>query len=300
MSRVTEIRYVGYGVPDLEAERAFYAEKWGLKQVAERDGLLYFATEGHDELFVVRLRQSDTKRIDVVAFAAETRSDVDALHDKVAAAGCRIIFAPKELDGFGGGYGFRFFSPDGLTFEISSDVARGPSREMQRWDAVPQKISHIVFHSPDHKAATQFFIDVLGFRLSDWLGDFMSFLRCNEWHHRIAFLPGPPCLNHVAYDMLGVDDMMRGIHNLKLKDVDIAWGPGRHTAGNNTFSYFVTPNGFAVEYTSELEQVDDATWQPTVHTPAPLVMDQWGVGTGGPQTMPHATPDAGLFQAVEA
>ena len=30
MSRVTEIRYVGYGVPDLEAERAFYRDKWGL------------------------------------------------------------------------------------------------------------------------------------------------------------------------------------------------------------------------------------------------------------------------------
>ena len=300
MSRVTEIRYVGYGVPNLEAERAFYAGKWGLKQVEERDGLVYFATEGHDELFVVRLRQSDTKRIDVVALAADTRGDVDALHDKVVAAGCRIIFAPMQLEGFGGGYGFRFFNPDGLTFEISSDVARGPSRAMQRWDAVPQKISHIVFHSPDHKAATQFFIDVLGFRLSDWLGDFMSFLRCNEWHHRIAFLPGPPCLNHVAYDMLGVDDMMRGIHNLKQKDVDIAWGPGRHTAGNNTFSYFVTPNGFAVEYTSELEEVDEATWQPTVHKPAPLVMDQWGIGTGGPQTMPHPAPDAGLFQAAKA
>lgn len=299
MSRVTEIRYVGYGVPDLEAERAFYAEKWGLKQVEERDGLVYFATVGHDELFVVRLRAAETQRIDVVAFAADTRADVDALHDKVAGAGCRIIFAPRPLDGFGGGYGFRFFSPDGLTFEISSDVARGVARSMQRWDAVPQKISHIVFHSPDHHAAVKFFTEILGFRVSDWLGDFMCFLRCNAWHHRIAFLPGPPCLNHVAYDMLGVDDMMRGIHNLKLKQVDIAWGPGRHTAGNNTFSYFVTPNGFAVEYTSELEEVDDATWQPTVHAPAPLIMDQWGIGTGGPQTMPHPAPDAGLFQAVE-
>ncbi len=300
MSKITEIRYVGYGVPDLAAERSFYAEKWGLKQVAETDGMAYFATEGADELFVVRLRQSDIRRIDVVAFAADTRADVDILHDKVVAAGCRIIFAPKELGSFGGGYGFRFFNPDGMTFEISSDIERGTAREMARWDGVPQKISHIVFHSPDHQAATRFFIDVLGFRVSDWLGDFMCFLRCNEWHHRIALLPGPPCLNHVAYDMLGVDDMMRGIYNLKQKDVPIAWGPGRHTAGNNTFSYFVTPNGFAVEYTSELEVVDETTWQPAVHTPAPLVMDQWGIGVGGPHTMPHPTADGGLFQAVDA
>ena len=300
MSRVTEIRYVGYGVPDLEAERAFYRDKWGLREVAEKDGMVYFAAEGHDELYVVRLRPTDVKRIDVVALAAESRADVDALCEKVKDAGARIVFEPRDLGQLGGGYGFRFFSPDGLPFEISSDVARGTAREMQRWEGIPQKISHIVLHSPDHPAAVRFFTDVLGFKVSDWLGDFMAFLRCNEWHHRIAFLPGPPCLNHVAYDMLGVDDMMRGVSRLRKQDVEIKWGPGRHTAGNNTFSYFVTPNGFAVEYTSELERVDDATWQPTVYTPGPQVMDQWGIGVGGPQTMPHPEPDRGLFQPAEA
>ena len=300
MSRVSEIRYVGYGVPDLPSERAFYRDVWGLTEVGERDGMIHFAAAGHEELYVVRLRAAADMRIDVIALAAETRADVDALHDKVVAAECRIIFAPKNLDALGGGYGFRFFSPDGLPFEISAEVARGPSRVMARWDGIPQKISHIVLHSPDHKAATQFFIDVLGFRLSDWLGDFMSFLRCNQWHHRIAFLPGPPCLNHVAYDMLTVDDMMCGISRLKEHGTDIRWGPGRHTAGNNTFSYFTTPNGFAVEYTSELEEVDFETHEAIVHKPTSRAMDQWGIGTGGPQTMPKPEADRGLFVAVEA
>ena len=178
------------------------------------------------------------------------------------ASGAKIIHEPRALTSPGGGYGFRFFSPDGLPFEISSDVARGASREIARWDGLPVKISHIVLHSPNHKAAVQFMVEVLGFRVSDWLGDFMAFLRCNSAHHRFAILPGPPCLNHVAYDMTGVDGMMRGIHRLKKLGVEITWGPGRHTAGNNTFSYFVTPNRFAVEYTSELEEVDDATWKP--------------------------------------
>lgn len=298
MSRVSEIRYVGYGVTDLPTERAFYRDVWGLNEVAEADGMVYFAAAGHDENYIVRLRPSEVNRVDVIALATESRNDVEDLHSKVANAGCKIISTPHDLTGPGGGYGFRFFSPDGLTFEISSDVARGPMREMTRWEGIPKKISHIVLHSPDHKAATQFFIDVLGFKLSDWLGDMMAFLRCNSAHHRLAVLPGPPCLNHVAYDMLGVDDMMRGIHRLKLKGVDMRWGPGRHTAGNNTFSYFTTPAEFAVEYTAELEEVDDATWVAQVHTPAPMVMDQWGIGTGGPQTMPHPRPDAGLFQAV--
>jgi catechol 2,3-dioxygenase-like lactoylglutathione lyase family enzyme len=300
MARVTEIRYVGYGVPDLEAERVFYRDKWGLREVADRDGLVYFAAEGSDELYVVRLRQSSDKRIDVIALAANSRGDVDALADQVKAAGCRVVFEPKELEQLGGGYGFRFFSPDGLPFEISSDVERGTARELQRWEGIPQKISHIVLHSPDHQAMVKFFTDVLGFKVSDWLGDFMAFLRCNEWHHRIALLPGPPCLNHVAYDMLSVDDMMRGINRLKKQDIDIRWGPGRHTAGNNTFSYFTTPAGFAVEYTAELEKVDFEAHQPKVHVPGPGVMDQWGIGVGGPQTMPHPEPDSGLFQPVEA
>ena len=300
MSRVTEIRYVGYAVPDLELERAFYRDKWGLREAGEHDGMVYFAAQGHDEPYVVRLRQDAQKRVDVIAFATASRADVDALHGKVAAAGCKVISTPHELSGFGGGYGFRFFSPDGLTFEISADVKRGEKRMLERWDDVPERISHIVLHSPDHKAAAQFFITVLGFGLSDWLGDFMAFLRCNEWHHRVAVLPGPPCLNHVAYDMHGLDAMLRGVSRLREEGVDIRWGPGRHTAGDNTFSYFTTPHDFAVEYTAELERVNEATWEPTVYTPTPRVMDQWGIGVGGPQAMPHPAPDPGLFQAPAA
>jgi catechol 2,3-dioxygenase-like lactoylglutathione lyase family enzyme len=298
MSRVTEIRYVGYAVADLAAERAFYADSWKLKEVHQADGLVYFAAEGHDELYVVRLRQDAVQRVDVIALATETDADVDALHAKVRDYGCRIIWEPRALDQFGGGYGFRFFSKDGLPYEISAGVTRGTARKLAVREAIPERISHIVMHSPRHQEEMAFFQDVLGFRLSDWLGDFMGFLRCNEAHHRIAFLPGPPCLNHVAYDMANVDEMMRGIARLKRQHIDIRWGPGRHTAGNNTFSYFTTPAGFAVEYTAELEKVDFDTHQAQVIAPAPEIMDQWGIGVGGPQTMPKPAPDAALFQAA--
>lgn len=299
MSRVTEIRHVAFAVPDIAAEKEFYTEHWGLKLVAEQDGMAYLATQGHDELYVVRLRQADRRSIDVVALAAESRADVNALHDKVVASGCKVIFPPRDLATPGGGYGFRFFNPDGMPLEISSDVARGEARRLARGEGLPLKISHIVFHSPQHKEMTQWFCDVLGFRVSDWIGDFMSLIRCNSAHHRIAFLPGPPCLNHVAYDMPDVDEMMRGVARLKRRKIDVLWGPGRHTAGNNTFSYFVTPAGFAVEYTSDLEEIDEDTWEPHVYEPAPGIMDQWGSGVGGPQTMPRPEPDAALFTPAE-
>lgn len=299
MSRVTEIRYVGYAVTDLEAERDFYVDQWGLEPVPSDDGMAWFKAPGHDEHHVVRLRSGDANRIDVIALAADSRADVDAICARVSASGARIVHEPRELTTPGGGYGFRCFTPDGMVMEVSSDVARSSSREVARWDGVPVKISHIVLHSPDHNALVAWFVEVLGMKVSDWLGDFMCFLRCNSAHHRIAILPGPPCLNHVAYDMTGIDGMMRGAHRLKVKGTPIQWGPGRHTAGDNAFSYFVTPGGFAVEYTAELEEVDFETHQPKVHEPAPLIMDQWGIGIGGPQTMPHPAPNPGLFVAVE-
>lgn len=297
MSRVTDIRYIGYSVADFDAEYEFYAQKWGLSEVAREDGLAWFAAKASPAHHSVRLRAGGKNHLDVIAFSTSTAADVDALYGKVTAASCKIIHPPRALTSPGGGYGFRFFSPDGLPFEVSSDVAIRETQVVERWDGIPLRISHAVLHAPDVKATAQFFTDVLGFKVSDWLGDFMVFLRCNEAHHRLAILPGPPCLNHIAYDMTDVDGMMAGIGRLRRLDVDIRWGPGRHTAGDNTFSYFVTPNGFAVEYTAELEEVDFENHQPQVHPPSPGLMDKWGVGVGGPQTMPHPEPDAALFQA---
>lgn len=296
MSRVTEIRYVGYGAQDFEAERRFYANNWGLVEIAADGDTAWFKTHGDDEHHVVRLHRAGVNHMEVIALATGSRADVEALHEAVAKAGCRIVHPPRAIEAPGGGYGFRFFSPDGLPFEISADVERLDRRALERWEGMPVRISHIVLHSPDHQAAVRFFTDVLGFRVSDWLGDFMAFLRCNSAHHRIAILPGPPCLNHVAYDMVSVDDMMCGASRLRQGGIELRWGPGRHKAGNNAFSYFVTPNGFAVEYTAELEDVDFDTHEPTVHPPGPRVMDQWGIGVGGPQTMPQPEADPCLFQ----
>ncbi|HTY95001.1 MAG TPA: VOC family protein [Steroidobacteraceae bacterium] len=296
MSRVTEIRYVGYGVTDFDAERAFYVGKWGLAEVASEADLVWLKSQGSDEPCCVRLRRSNANHLDVIAFATGSRADLEALLERIVGAGCTIIHPPAPLQGPGGGYGLRCFTPDGLPLEISCEVARAPRREIERWEGIPLRISHVVLHSPDVARCVKFFTEVLGFRISDWLGDFMCFLRCNSAHHRLAILPGPPCLNHVAYDMHGVDGMMRGVGRLRQAGVEVRWGPGRHTAGDNTFSYFTTPNGFAVEYTAELQTVDFESHTGRVYAPAPQIMDQWGVGVGGPQAMPHAAPDPRLFQ----
>ena len=297
--RVNKLRYVGLAVPDFAAERQFISETWGLKE-AEKDGdVSYFSAESSSEPYVFRLRKADEKRIDLISLGAEDQQAVDALAKRLANAGTKLISEPQTLDAPGGGYGFRFFDPDGRTVEIASDVTKRAGRELRRGESIPARLAHVVMHTGDIKKTVAFYEQQLGFRVSDWLGDFMCFIRCNEWHHSLAFLPGPPALNHVAFEMKDLNEMMRGLGRLLKSKATLGWGPGRHTAGDNAFAYFVVPSGNVLEYTAEIERVNDATWKPTIYTPGPDIMDQWGTGVlgGGPEKMGRPVVDPGLFKA---
>ena len=87
----------------------------------------------------------------------------------------------------------------------------------------------------------------------------MDFVRCCSDHHSIALARGKgPSLNHMAYEMPDIDGLMRGAGRVSKSGYEIMWGVGRHGPGSNVFSYFVEPNGFVTEYTTEVEQVDDS------------------------------------------
>jgi catechol 2,3-dioxygenase len=64
----------------------------------------------------------------------------------------------------------------------------------------------------------------------------------------------------MAYEMSDIDGLMRGAGRMKQSGFNIEWGVGRHGPGNNVFTYFVEPNGFVTEYTTDVEQVDEATY----------------------------------------
>ncbi|MBO9580433.1 MAG: VOC family protein [Sphingobium sp.] len=298
MASVTDLQYVALAVPDLAAERAFFTDIWGLEEVAEQDGKIYLAAAASAHPYVIRLRQDDEKKTDLVGFTAASAADVDVIFAQAQAAGAKVISAPGPAEGPAGGYACRFFDPDGHALEVIAEATPRIPRELGKNEAVPLQISHIVLHSPQHKALVEWYAAALGFRLTDWLGDFMAFLRCSTAHHRLAILPGPPALNHIAFDVRSIDDLMRGLARMTNNGVQLQWGPGRHTAGNNTFTYYSTPNGNTVEYTSDLEEVDEASWQPTVYTPGLEVMDQWGTGRIIAGNKPHAemSPDKGLWQ----
>ena len=78
------------------------------------------------------------------------------------------------------------------------------------------------------------------------------------------------------------------------------WGPGRHFLGDNSFSYFIDPAGNVCEFTADLEEVDDISWEPRRLGMAPEFQDQWGTGglvTDGMIPAQFNTPDKGLWQS---
>jgi catechol 2,3-dioxygenase-like lactoylglutathione lyase family enzyme len=304
---ITHLRHIDLAVPDHARQLDFFTGTWGLKAEHSDSGLTFLAAEGSPEQYVVRLRQSADKRIDLIAFGAASSADVDTLAGRLAAAGVRLVSEPGPVQTPGGGYGFRFFDNEGRTVEVSSDVAARAHRKVEEGEDIPVRLSHVVINSADPEGTRAFYETHLAFALSDTLmhphmGEMMWFMRINSWHHSLAIARGPhPSLHHASFELRGIDEYMRGTGRLLRAGVEKIWGPGRHLAGNNTFSYFLDPHGNTVEYTTELERLDEDTWHPHMYDFShPEVADQWGTANQMNEFVAQKSfndPDKGLFVA---
>jgi catechol 2,3-dioxygenase-like lactoylglutathione lyase family enzyme len=304
---ITHLRHVDLAVPDFGKQLDFYTNAWGLTAEHSDSGLAFLAAEGSPEQYVVRLRESTDKRIDLISFGVATPTDVDTLAGQLAADGVRLISEPGALQTPGGGYGFRFFDNEGRTVEISADVAVRAHRAIEEGESIPVRLSHLVINSADPEATRAFYEKHLGFALSDTLmhphmGEMMWFLRVNSWHHSMAVARCPhPSLHHASFELRGLDEYMYGNGRVLRAGVEKIWGPGRHLAGNNTFSYFLDPSGNTMEYTTELETIDEDTWHPHLYDfTRPEVADQWGTANQMNEFVAKRSfndPDKGLFVA---
>jgi catechol 2,3-dioxygenase-like lactoylglutathione lyase family enzyme len=259
-ARITGLRSVELGVPDLNRSSDFYQKVWGLEEIAAETDTIHLRGTS-SEHHVVTLRQRPKAELLAVHFSASGRNAVSELHAKAKAYGTDAVGELTELPrAAGGGLGFRFKTPEGLPMAISADVAQHSDVIVDR--ARPTKLTHVVLNSARVDEQTSFFKDLLGFRQADST-DMMEFIRCCSDHHSIAYARGTgPSLNHMAYEMANFDGLMRGAGRMKQNGFNIEWGVGRHGPGNNIFTYFVEPNGFVTEYTTEVEQVDEATYVP--------------------------------------
>ena len=304
---ITHLRHVDLAVPDYERQLDFYTSMWGLLPETTDDGIAFLSAAGSPEQYSVRLRRSSDKRLDLISFGAANAADVDQLAGNLGRDGVTLVTEPGALATPGGGYGFRFFDNEGRTIEVSSDVAVRAHRKVEEGESIPVKLSHVVINSPNPEQTVAFYDRHLSFSLSDTLhsphmGEVMWFLRTNKWHHSLAVARCPHVsLHHASFEMRGLDEYMRGTGRLLRAGVEKVWGPGRHLAGNNTFSYFLDPHGNTIEYTTELEELDEDSWHPHLYDFSdPEVTDQWG--TANPMSEFVATqsfndPDRGVFVA---
>jgi catechol 2,3-dioxygenase len=274
-SCVTAVRSVELDVTDLTRATEFYTKAWALEVVADTPDGRYFRAAGPEHHILV-LREAAKSALHAVEAAAPTRGDIDRLFARASAAST-VLQKPQVLDTPGGGYGFAVRDASGRVWRVTADVAAHAA-----WTHTPErpfKISHVVINGSDIDADTAFAIEQLGFRLRDQTKS-MNFLGCNADHHSLAIARGDDVgLNHVAYEVDSIDAVMRCAGRLKRNGYPLQWGVGRHGPGANVFSYYLDPDAFPIEYTAEMQQVDDAykpgspaDWE----RPAPF-WDAWGI-----------------------
>ena len=127
----------------------------------------------------------------------------------------------------------------------------------------PRRFGHVVFGTPDVTASKNFYVDGLGFKVSDSIGDFAYFIRCSADHHNMLLAPAAvPNMNHYAMEMDDVDAIgLAGAKILAERPDSSVTGLGRHIIGANVFWYFLDPAGGMFELFTDMDQiVDDDRW----------------------------------------
>ena len=276
-SRVSALRSVALNVPDLMRAEDFYTRIWHLEVVARSENTLYLRGTGSDHHLLALHQASGPASIRCVTLRARSRAALDEIAQLAPTVGGRVLQSPSPLSEPGGGTGVTIADTDGRVFQLVWDdqthADQGPIKDR------PIRLAHAVLNSNRIDSAQSFLETVLDFSLADRTR-IMAFMRCNNDHHSLAFGDTDNNgLNHIAFMMPDTDSVMRGGGRMKDAGYAIEWGPGRHGPGNNAFNYFIDPFDVVIEYTAEVQQIDDSyrVGQPTDWTWPPGRVDQWGI-----------------------
>jgi 3,4-dihydroxy-9,10-secoandrosta-1,3,5(10)-triene-9,17-dione 4,5-dioxygenase len=141
----------------------------------------------------------------------------------------------------------------------------------------PMGMGHVVLPvPPGSSAALDFYTEVLRFRLRDSMrmpaeffggkpGDppaWFRFLGCNPRHHSLALapVPAPAGIVHLMVETGTLDDVGRALDRCARRGAPVSATLGRHANDLMVSFYVRTPGGFDVEYGTDGQLVDDATW----------------------------------------
>jgi len=258
-------------VPDPTALASFW-ERRGLIRTA--DDVLGTA----DRPVQLRVAEGTYRHLSMLHLSCETEADLAVIAGRIGDLGVESTIEDTTLRCVDPVFGHRVVIDVGAPPPLSPTQIRAynhPGEQLRsgvRADAVaedsprpPRRLGHVVLGTPKFAEATSFFIDGLGYRVSDQvLNGVATFARIESDHHNLLIHPGP-CghLNHYALEMDDVDAVGKaGMAVLEERADASIVGVGRHKLGANIFWYMTDPAGNMFEFFSDMDQiVDDEAWE---------------------------------------
>jgi 2,3-dihydroxy-p-cumate/2,3-dihydroxybenzoate 3,4-dioxygenase len=281
MTRYRKLGYVELNVESIAQSEAFYRDVVGLQHVGQRqDGSVLLRCD--TDVYSVVLHEKTPAGLKCAGLMLEDASQFEQLHSQLRAHGvayqelsaseCKLRQIPRAM---------RITEPNTqatLEFYVRADEAS--DRTFQPSHTKIQRLGHIVLGTPRSSEAVAFFRDVLNFRVSDSIGETLTFMRPypNPFHHGIGVVrSGRPMLHHVNFMVTEIDDIGRALHRLRAQGAPIVHGPGKHPTSGSVFLYFLDTDGITLEYSFGMEEfLETSAREPRALPVAPESIDSWG------------------------
>jgi len=286
--------YVALNVTDVKRALPFYRDLVGLDVSESTDDFAALRCGAdHHNVLLCKAAQPGLKRVGFDLGSAEELDKALRYVDKlglspepVSAEECKRLKIVKA---------FRFREPaSGICLEFFVSMMQMATPFAKRVTHI-ERLGHVVFNVREFDKVLSFFVDKLGFRVSDFVPGFAAFLRCypNPLHHSLAILAGDENrLNHVNFMVHDIDDVGKAMHRMRKANVPIVFGPGRHQPSGSIFLYFLEPDRMTLEYSFGMETfAPEGAREPRMLEPVPEALDQWG-------SVP--TPEFGKIGRIES
>jgi catechol 2,3-dioxygenase-like lactoylglutathione lyase family enzyme len=249
------------------ADVAEARERWSrlLGLTGEADGERALLRCGYED-FCLELRpvgDGEAPGVEHVGYELQAGLSLDDARSRLSSAGVAFEQADVPMRGTG----LRLADPDGNGIVVLE--RRVFSDPQERWPPVarftdvlpafhPRKFGHVNYLTADTKAIVDWYVEVLGFEVTDWIGDEACWLHVNSDHHVLAFLDkGYAHIHHLAFELVDWGEMRVVLDHLAQHRRPITWGPGRHAMAQNLFAYFrMVEEEHFVELFTDLEQLE--------------------------------------------
>ena len=293
---VTPSKLAVYEVHTTDLDRLvhYYEDSLGLVTTERTPDTAYLTTGSDHHSVVIRRGEPDAR----ARLGFEISGSLDETAGRLRAAG---IDVERRSDAEPGTEADLVIREYGTDTPLTLSTAQRPSGTPSVLSGRPAKLGHVASYVTDLPTSQRFYLEVLGFRWSDLIGDFFTFLRCNTDHHAINLMQSTKLagLFHVAFEMRDMLHLKDQLDHLSTRGHELLWGPGRHGVGHNIFTYHRDPDGNIIELFTELDLIADEetgefaprpwheTWPqgPKVWEPNLLAANKWGIVN--PEMMIH-------------